>query len=293
MYIVGKWVYLQNNELYSQRLTVQEWSVFGPGMEWHVNKLTSAVKVIVVDDQPLIVEELCEFLESSGYRCVPCESSKEAIERFTGDTAIGLVLCDLHMPDMDGIQLVQELQRLAGKHRAFEAIMLTGRADKQDVIKALRAGIADYYQKPVNLDELLEGLQRQEAVLQERQKTLQLGHLNQKLQDLSSSIDDLYQDLDKVRRAPAPVSDEAHREAGELEIPSIFNQLSPRQLDVARLVGKGQTNYQIACELGITENTVKLYVSQVLRLTHMHNRTQLALALSPSSAALRQRVTAH
>lgn len=266
---------------------------FGLGMEWHVNKLTSAVKVLVVDDQPLIVEELCEFLESSGYRCVPCESSRAAIERFAEDTAIGLVLCDLHMPELDGIQLVQELQRLAGKQRAFEAIMLTGRADKQDVIKALRAGIADYYQKPVNLDELLDGLQRQETVLQERQKTLQLGHLNQKLQDLSSSIDDLYQDLDKVRRGPAPASEQAPGEADALEMPAIFNQLSPRQLDVARLVGKGQTNYQIACELGITENTVKLYVSQVLRLTHMHNRTQLALALSPSAAALRQRVTAH
>jgi DNA-binding NarL/FixJ family response regulator len=259
-----------------------------------VNKLTSAVKVLVVDDQPLIVEELCEFLESNGYRCVPCESSLQAIERFSEDAEIGLVLSDLHMPDMDGIQLIQELQRLAGKHRAFEAIMLTGRADKQDVIKALRAGIADYYQKPIDLDELLEGVRRQEVALQDRQKNLHLGHLNQKLQYLSESIDDLYQDLDKVRRSPASARDVAQvGEAEALEMPAIFNQLSPRQLDVARLVGKGQTNYQIACELGITENTVKLYVSQVLRLTHMHNRTQLALALSPSASALRQRVTAH
>ncbi|CAI8738666.1 MULTISPECIES: response regulator transcription factor [unclassified Pseudomonas] len=262
-----------------------------------MNKLTSAVKVLVVDDQPLIVEELCEFLESSGYRCVPCESSLQAIERFTEDAEIGLVLSDLHMPDMDGIQLIQALQRLAGKHRAFEAIMLTGRADKQDVIKALRAGIADYYQKPIDLDELLEGVRRQEAALQERQKNLQLGHLNQKLQYLSESIDDLYQDLDKVRRSPSSVARDGlggeSAEAEAQEMPAIFNQLSPRQLDVARLVGKGQTNYQIACELGITENTVKLYVSQVLRLTHMHNRTQLALALSPSASAARQRVTAH
>ncbi len=258
-----------------------------------MNELTSVVKVLVVDDQPLIVEELCEFIESSGYRCVPCESSKQAIEQFTEDTAIGLVLCDLHMPDMDGIELVQELQRLSGKHRVFEAIMLTGRADKQDVIKALRAGIADYYQKPIDLDELLEGLQRQEAALRERQKTLQLGHLNQKLQYLSESIDDLYQDLDKVRRGPSTMSEDASSDGEGVEMPAIFNQLSPRQLDVARLVGKGQTNYQIACELGITENTVKLYVSQVLRLTHMHNRTQLALALSPSNSGMRQRVTAH
>jgi len=207
------------------------------------------------------------------------------------------VLCDLHMPEMDGIELVQALQRLAGKQRAFESIMLTGRADKQDVIKALRAGIADYYQKPINLPELLEGLQRQEAVLQERHKSLELGHLNQKLQYLSASIDDLYHDLDKVRSNPqssiSATEAQGEGEALDVEMPVIFKQLSPRQLDVARLVGKGQTNYQIACELGITENTVKLYVSQVLRLTHMHNRTQLALALSPSNSAIRQRVTAH
>ncbi len=293
MYIVGKWVYFQISGYTATCAEYRNGQPFGLSMELQVNKLTSVVKVLVVDDQPLIVEELCEFLESSGYRCVPCESSKQAIEQFVENPAIGLVLCDLHMPDMDGIQLVQELQRLSGKHRVFEAIMLTGRADKQDVIKALRAGIADYYQKPINMDELLEGLQRQEAALQERQKTLQLGHLNEKLQYLSESIDDLYQDLDKVRRAPAPRSDELSAEGDGLEIPAIFNQLSPRQLDVARLVGKGQTNYQIACELGITENTVKLYVSQVLRLTHMHNRTQLALALSPGTSGLRQRVTAH
>nr|WP_218169266.1 response regulator transcription factor [Pseudomonas gingeri] len=265
-------------------------------MEWRVNKLVSQVKVLVVDDQPLIVEELCEFLESSGYRCIPCLSSRQAIERFREDASIGLVLCDLHMPELDGIELVQELQRLAGKRRIFESIMLTGRADKQDVIKALRAGIADYYQKPVDLDELLEGIQRQEAVIAERSQSDNLGHLNQKLQFLAESIDDLYHDLDMVRRAPQGTRDVATgddpNDADNLEIPAIFNQLSPRQVDVARLVGKGQTNYQIACELGITENTVKLYVSQVLRLTHMHNRTQLALALSPGGARQRD-VTAH
>ena len=261
-----------------------------------MNKLTPQMKVLVVDDQPLIVEELCEFLESNGYRCVPCHSSPQAVARFREDAEIGLVLCDLHMPDMDGIELVQELQRIAGKQRAFEAIMLTGRADKQDVIKALRAGIADYYQKPINLDELLEGLQRQETALRERQKGVELGQLNQKLQFLSASIDDLYHDLDKVRSSPQQAGHDAPddlADADSTEMPAIFKQLSPRQLDVARLVGKGQTNYQIACELGITENTVKLYVSQVLRLTHMHNRTQLALALSPSNSSIRQRVTAH
>lgn len=256
---------------------------------------TSQVKVLVVDDQPLIVEELCEFLESSGYRCVPCHSSVDAIDRFNADPTIGLVVCDLNMPEYDGIELVKALKATAGPERIFEAIMLTGRADKQDVIKALREGFADYYQKPVDLGELLEGLKRQEDALLARQKDYQqLGHLNQKLKCLADSIEGLYQDLDKAR--PQAASRSESREEGEQDhdaIPTIFAPLSPRQLDVARLVGQGKTNYQIACELGITENTVKLYVSQVLRLTHMHNRTQLALALSPNGVGSRQKVTEH
>ncbi|WP_267967213.1 MULTISPECIES: response regulator [unclassified Pseudomonas] len=258
-----------------------------------VNKSVSEVKVLVVDDQPVIVEELCEFLESEGYRCVPAHSTGQAIDCFKADETIGLILCDLHMPERDGIELVRTLKQIAGPQRMFEAIMLTGRADKQDVIRALREGFADYYQKPMDLDELLEGVRRQEAALLERRRNFrELGSLNQRLQELAESIDDLYQDLEKAR------GQGTHRRAsdaedGEAELPAAFEKLSPRQLEVARLVSKGKTNYQIACELGITENTVKLYVSQVLRLTHMHNRTQLALALTPRSSPVHQRFTTH
>ncbi|EIK96549.1 LuxR family transcriptional regulator [Pseudomonas sp. M47T1] len=259
-----------------------------------MNKPVSSVKVLVVDDQPAIVEELCEFLQGNGFGCVPAFTSRQALEQFKQDLDIGLVLCDLHMPGLDGIELVQELKRVAGKHRPFEPIMMTGRADKQDVIKALREGFVDYYQKPVDLTELLEGLQRHEATLLERLKTHDpLGHLNEKLQYLADSIDNLYHDLDLVRRpAREPAQPAPAAESDSQTLPAAFNNLSPRQMAVAQLVGKGQTNYQIACELGITENTVKLYVSQVLRLTHMHNRTQLALALAPNQGGQRQRASA-
>jgi DNA-binding NarL/FixJ family response regulator len=253
----------------------------------------SAIKVLVVDDQPTIVEEVSEFLQSGGYECVRCCSSSEALGEFRNDTSIGIVVCDLDMPERDGFQLVEAMNQIAGKKRIFETIMLTRRADKQNVIKALRAGVADYYQKPLNLDELLDGVQRQESALQERQRTYrQLGNLDEKLQQLAASIDSLYEDLEKMRRpAPAPLHREEEQNSG-LDISALFAPLSPRQQEVARLVATGQTNYQIGCELGITENTVKLYVSQVLRLTHMHNRTQLALALAPN-VAHRHRVTAH
>ncbi|RCL29331.1 DNA-binding response regulator [Pseudomonas sp. AFG_SD02_1510_Pfu_092] len=257
-----------------------------------MSRAFSEVKVLVVDDHPVIVEQLCDFLEAQGFHCLPAHSTDEAIDRYLADATIGLVICDLHMPGRDGIELVHALKACA-EQRVFEAIMLTGRAEKQDVIRALREGFADYYQKPMDFDELLEGVRRQEQAVLDRQRSFRdLGGLNQRLQDLAESVDELYQDLEKAR------GHGAHRRASdaeeaESELPAAFGKLSPRQLAVARLVGKGKTNYQIACELGITENTVKLYVSQVLRLTHMHNRTQLALALTPSSSPVHQRFTTH
>ncbi|GBH13139.1 DNA-binding response regulator [Pseudomonas syringae pv. actinidiae] len=200
------------------------------------------------------------------------------------------MLCDLEMPGMNGIEMVEAMKMAGGKTHLFEAIMLTGQAEKKDVIKALRAGIADYYQKPVNLDELLEGVQSQVEALAERQKNRQqLGLLNEKLQFLAASIDDLYQNLDSVQSMPQARRKPRLNAENASQMPVALAKLSRRQLDVARLVSTGLTNYQIACELGITENTVKLYVSQVLRLTHMHNRTQLALAFSPGKTGERQR----
>ncbi|MBV4493153.1 response regulator [Pseudomonas oryzicola] len=257
-----------------------------------MSKAFSQVKILVVDDQPVIVEQLCEFLQTQGYHCLPAHCADEAIDRYQADEAVGLVICDLNMPGRDGIELVRALKVL-GDQRIFEAILLTGRAEKQDIIRALREGFADYYQKPMDLDELLEGVRRQEQVVLERQRHIRdLGGLNQRLQELAESVDELYRDLEKAR------GQGVHRRANDVEeveseLPAAFEKLSPRQLEVARLVSTGKTNYQIACELGITENTVKLYVSQVLRLTHMHNRTQLALALTPSSSPIHQRFTRH
>lgn len=251
------------------------------------------VKLLVVDDEPDIVEELCEFLNHSGYICIGCHSAHEAIELFCADPQIGIVLSDLHLPGKDGISLINTLEKTYDGNRQFEAIIFTGQTKTQDVVSAMRAGVADFYQKPINMDEVGRAVRRLERHLQERMDDgAKLDQMNQKLHFLAEPIGELHLDLHQMRShfgqpelTPAAESAEA--------IPAHFNQLSPRQLEVARLIGKGLTNYQIACELGITENTVKLYVSQVLRLTHMHNRTQLALALSPSRKSEGSAATAH
>lgn len=237
-------------------------------------------RILVVDDDPTIVEELCELLGSDGYHCYSASSATLAQAHFRSDPRIGLVLCDLRMPGMNGIDLVRSLESIAGPARPFEAVIFTGQTESRDVIDAMRAGIADYYQKPIDPEQILNTVKRLEQRLSERQREYrELGQLNQKLKDLTESINELYEGINN-RRRPGGETPVIGKRQGDV-IPAPFDQLSPRQLAVARLVGKGLTNYQIACELNITENTVKLYVSQVLRLTHMHNRTQLALALSP------------
>lgn len=258
-----------------------------------MSKAVSEMKVLLVDDQAPSIKSLSTFLERQGYRCIAAQDAQQAVDCYKRDSAIGLVLCDLQMADADGLELLARLKAAEPRSRLFEAILLTAHTDKQAIIHALREGFADYYQKPADFDELLNGVRRQEQSLLERQRQVrELGGLNQRLHELAESLDELYLDLERARGQSLQRRSTDPAEV-DVELPTLFDKLSPRQLEVARLVSKGKTNFQIACELGITENTVKLYVSQVLRLTHMHNRTQLALALTPRNSPVHQRFTAH
>ncbi|MCK9506563.1 MAG: LuxR C-terminal-related transcriptional regulator, partial [Porticoccaceae bacterium] len=191
------------------------------------------------------------------------------------------------------------LRAIAPVGRIFEVIIFTGNAERDDVIDALRAGVADYFQKPLNLDQLLDGLSRVMSKLEKRSAESRIKMLSHNLQVLSSSLSEICngigislphgpEGLGPLPPALAPAASLAPAAAPEADaflMPDAGptgNKLSPRQKDVAALIAQGFTNYQIACELGISENTVKIYVSQVLRIFNISNRTQLALALARS-----------
>ena len=244
-------------------------------------------RILVVDDQPLIVEEMCEFLESNGFTCIPSYSSRQAIDLFNEDPSIALVVCDLLMPGFDGIELIQRLKQYSKKHRVFDAVLLSAQGDKKDLVRALREGFSDYHQKPVNPDSLLQTLKK----LEEKQ-TDSAAHnqsteaLGRRLQGLINSIIDIHSDIKKAHppraRNTSSPSDTEQTDYKEF----LFSKLSPRQLQAAQLVSEGKTNYEIASDMGITPNTVKLYISQILNLTGASNRTQLALALKSHGLSL-------
>lgn len=255
------------------------------------------VKVLIVHDGVYTVDALRTVLTRDGYAHVTVEGPAQALKRYAAEADIGLIVCAVQTPDVEHWALVRSLERVGTSQRAFRATLITQRDDAPAVLQALRAGFADYHARPLDLDEwLLEMHRLEHEVLQGRRAQQDVEHLSQRLQDLGDFIDHLHQDLERARggNLSRRSSDPDIEVDTDLELlPAVFGALSPRQLEVARLVGRGQTNQQIGCALGITENTVKLYVSQVLRLTRMHNRTQLALALTPSSSPVRQRLTNH
>lgn len=124
---------------------------------------------------------------------------------------------------------------------------------------------------------------------------LSLSYVNQHLEYLAELLNLIYRDVHKIKyeihgnNQPNILKSKGNQPSAspvsvvESQVsPSspLFGELSPCQQAVARLVNKSLIGYQIIYELGITEDMVKLHVSQVLRLVHMCNRTQLALALS-------------
>lgn len=244
-------------------------------------------KVLVLDDEPDVVAELCEYLESCGYSTVGATSVADAGQAFEADAALRLLLVDLRMPEQDGLGMIEALQRTHGDSAPFEAMILTGHGGEEDVIRALRLGLADYQRKPLDLAEVGRCVEKLEARLTERHRALVLtSDVAQHVATLSSAIREVNNDVNTICRALGGQDHPLQETEGETmesttALPSSMRrQLTARQQEVLLLVGRGMSNQQIAYELGISENTVKLHVSQILRNTGMSNRTQLALAVT-------------
>ncbi|AGA34133.1 DNA-binding response regulator, LuxR family [Thioalkalivibrio nitratireducens DSM 14787] len=242
--------------------------------------VVDAMKLLVVDDEPEIVEEMVEYLTEAGYSCLGATTVRAARRAFERDPDIGIVLTDVRMPDEEGIQLVERLVRTYQDQRVFEAIVFTGHGDEEVLVQAMRAGVRDYFPKPVDLPALNQSVDRLVESVRRRRRMLAAAHgVGSRLQDMTQSLSQVSTSLAEIRRQlglPESASDGTG--AADPAAEFAFGKLTKRQKDVLRHLATGQSNYQIAYELGITENTVKLYVSQILTASGFSNRTQLALA---------------
>ncbi len=122
--------------------------------------------ILVVDDEPMILEVVCSLLESKGYQVTSSESGKQALELFDTNN-FSLVLLDLMLPDISG----EEVCKTIRKKSRVPIIMLTAKVDEEDIVDGLFLGADDYITKPFGLKELSA---RIEAVLRRTQHNLPL-----------------------------------------------------------------------------------------------------------------------
>jgi DNA-binding NtrC family response regulator len=121
-------------------------------------------KVLLVDDEKPFVDTMIKRLSKREVEMVPAYNGQEALDKLAQDSTIEVVILDIKMPVMDGMEA---LGRIKSKHPLVEVIMLTGHATVETGIEGMKMGAFDYLMKPCNADELVEKVQ--EAAAKKRQ----------------------------------------------------------------------------------------------------------------------------
>ncbi len=138
----------------------------------------AAPSILVVDDQPINVQLLKRKLEREGIRIIAAYNGLEALESVKRDRP-DLILLDVMMPDMDGIEVCQRLQADEGT-RGIPVIFITARTTKESKLEGLSVGAVDYITKPIDLDETLARVQTQ----------LRFVQINRQLVDLTRRLEE-------------------------------------------------------------------------------------------------------
>lgn len=112
--------------------------------------------VMIVDDEEDIVELMSETLDNWGYHAITAKDGEEALEKFQ-ESPVDLVVTDLRLPKMDGVQLLDKIKDI---DESTEVIVFTGYPQVNSAIDAMKNGAFDYLIKPVDLDELKLKIER-------------------------------------------------------------------------------------------------------------------------------------
>ncbi|MBE0535794.1 MAG: response regulator [Phycisphaerae bacterium] len=132
-----------------------------------LKKKASKTRILVVDDEPNIVQTLQDRLEMNEYEVFTAGNGREGLQKFEQERP-DVILLDVIMPIMDGHEMLEMLRKQAGG-QDVSVIMLTARSQTQDIARANACGIDDYIVKPFDLSELLEKI---ESVVEHRKAVM-------------------------------------------------------------------------------------------------------------------------
>jgi len=124
----------------------------------------SIANVLLVDDEVSFVETFSERLELRDFEISKAFSGEEALQVLDENKNVEVVILDVKMPGMDGIETLTEIKR---KYPLVEVMMLSGHADVASAIDGMKQGAFDYLMKPVDMDQIITKVT--EAVAKKRQ----------------------------------------------------------------------------------------------------------------------------
>lgn len=198
------------------------------------------MKVVLADDHPLFRDGVASLLAAWGHEVVGMagdgDEAVALVERLSPD----LVLMDVAMPGLTGLQATR---RLAASRPRTAIVMLTASEDEDDLFVAVKSGARGYLLKNLEAGQLrtmIEAVGRGEAAISPATAARIIAEF--------------------ARPAATPTPD----------------QLTERETAVLRLVVAGQRNKEIAAHLGISENTVKFHLRNILEKLHAESRTEVA-----------------
>jgi DNA-binding NarL/FixJ family response regulator len=214
--------------------------------------MAEQIRILVTDDHPVVRDGLVAILGTqTDFAIVGDAASGQATLDLARTLRPDIVLLDLAMPDMDGVETLRQLQRIAPETRV---IIFTAFDTDERILSAVRAGAQGY---------LLKGAPRNDIF-----QAIRVVHQGGSL--LEPMI---------AQKLLRQVSQE----------PLSETSLTPRELDVLRLLARGLQNKEIAIELGITGRTTKFHVGSLLRKLGAGNRTEaVAIAAQRGLIHLRQ-----
>jgi len=202
--------------------------------------------VLLVDDHDLFRSGLRSLLEEQGLQVVGEADNGRAALRLVSELAPDVVVMDLKMPGLTGVETTRQVSSIAPRTRV---VVLTISVDDDDVMDAVMAGACGYLLKDSSIDQLIAGIRA--AASGESLISPQIA--SKLLQRL------------RAQTADAMVAQ------------TIQTELSDRELEVLRLIAIGKDNAEIARELYISPKTVKNHISNILMKLQIENRIQAAV----------------
>jgi len=206
--------------------------------------MPNPISILIVDDHEVVRNGIRSYIKTlSDFQVVGEAASGQEAIKLVAELIPDVVLMDLIMPGMDGVETTREVKKISPR---TQVVVLTSYHEDVNIFPALKAGAISYILKDMKMEKLVETLHR--AVNGE--VTLHPLVAARVLQNI--------------------------RGENNNEQP-LFTDLTDRELDVLKLIASGLSNSQIAAELVISENTVKGHVSNILRKLHLADRTQVAV----------------